>query len=180
MIMNATKTIFFLMCLAGFCQPSQPLARGWRGIVPLHSTRKDVEQLLGHGKGLCHCEYSLGDGNVSIQYSGEPCTEVRERGWRVPRDTVINISFYPKVNPRFSELPIDKSKYVKRADPEIEGVFSYFNESDGILIEVDGDTVSGFYYTPPKRDDNLRCHSKKKQLSKPQNRRSIYGDGYER
>ncbi len=159
--MNAIKRVLLLICLA-FSQQAQTQTRGWHGIVPLHSSRQDVERLLGPGKGLCHCEYSLEDGNASIHYSGEPCAEVRERGWRVPRDTVITISFYPKMNTRFSELPINKANYDKRADPEIQGAFGYFNERDGILIEVDGDTVSGFYYTPAREDGHLRCASKRK------------------
>jgi len=167
--MNALKGLLILVCLVclAFGSDVQQQTHGWRGIVPLHSTRRDVERLLGVGKGLCRCEYTLEDGNVSFQYSGKPCAEVRERGWRVPRDTVISISFYPKINSRFSELAIDKAKYEKKADPEIEGAFSYFNEADGILIEVDGDRVSGFYYTATKRDENLRCPLKKQRIRQP-------------
>ena len=159
--MNTITAMLFVLSLV-FGQQVQSQNGGWNGLVPLHSTRKDVERLLGRGGGVCHCEYRLREGNVSFQYSGQPCSEVKERGWRVPRDTVINVSFYPKASPRFSELTIDRTKYVKKADPEIKGAFGYFNENEGILIEVDGDTVSGFHYTPTRNDDYLRCSLKKK------------------
>ena len=99
--MNATKAVFFVICLA-FSQHSQTQTRGWHGIVPLHSTRQDVERLLGSSREGCHCTYSLGNANVFVQYSVEPCLDVRERGWKVPKDTVINISVYPKVKDRKS------------------------------------------------------------------------------
>src|SRR5882672_1849227 len=128
--MNIIKAALFLMCLA-FSQHSQTQTRGWHGIVPLHSTRRDVERLLGPSKEGCYCTYRLGDDNIFIQYSEEPCSDPRDPGWKVPKETVINISVYPKENLRFSELKVDQAKFVKTADPEINGVFYYFNENDG-------------------------------------------------
>lgn len=156
--MRIIHGLFLILSLA-LCSPGEKQARGWHGIVPLHSTRQDVERLLGPSTEGCHCTYSLGDDNVFIQYSGEPCADVRERGWNVPRDTVINISVYPKVKPRLSAFKIDLTKYKKIADKEIEGVFYLDNEGDGIGMEVDGDTVLGFYYTAAKRDERLRCRA---------------------
>jgi hypothetical protein len=106
----------------------------------------------------------LGNLNVFVQYSKEPCTEVREPGWNVPKDTVINISVYPKVNPRFSDLKIDQTKYIKTEDAEIKGMFSYFNENEGITIVVDGEIVSEFGYGPTKGDEHLRCPMTNKKV----------------
>ena len=52
-------------------------AKGWRGIVPLHSTRADVEQLLGppDRKGNKPVvSYDLEKEQVTIIYSREPCS----------------------------------------------------------------------------------------------------------
>ena len=74
-----------------------------------------------------------------------------------PIDTVVNISVYPKVKPQLTELKIDLTKYAKKADSEIAGVFMYSNEAEGMMFEVDNNRVLGFYYTPAKRDEHLRC-----------------------
>jgi|SRR6185437_1879841 len=132
---------------------------GWRGLVPLHSKRVDVERLLGPALGSCHCEYKFGGDNVSVQYSEEPCAG--EPAWNVPRDTVINISVYPHDKPKVSELDLDFNKYVKVPDKEIIGAYDYVNDKDGVTLSVDGGFVNGFYYTPKKRDQRMRCQSKR-------------------
>ena len=60
-------------------------AGGWRGIVPMHSTREDVHRLLGPSTGESSV-YKLKDVVVSIDYAdGLPC----EKCWpyaKQPRD----------------------------------------------------------------------------------------------
>jgi len=43
-----------------------PRPSGWRGILPLHSTRADVERLLGVGGNTSTCSYRLDAVNVII------------------------------------------------------------------------------------------------------------------
>jgi len=47
-------------------------AQGWRGIVPLHSTRKDVERLIGGPMQPGGMTYDLEEGRVNVTYSGRP------------------------------------------------------------------------------------------------------------
>lgn len=93
--------------LLAFCLPTIAQAKAWRGIVPLHSTRADVERLLGEPAtsslvAKCRCFYDLGDETVTILYAnGLGCAEPEERdgrvgGWNLPRDTVIEIDLYFK------------------------------------------------------------------------------------
>ncbi len=159
--MKHIRLILFVASLI-LCPGIRAQEGGWNGIVPLHSTRKDVERLLGPGNQGCKCHYQTGDYNIFVQYSEKPCSDFRDPGWRVPEHTVINISVYPKATLRFSDLKVDTAKYVKTADPEIKGVFYYFNEHNGTTIVVDEGIVSEFGYGPAKRDDGLRCPSKKK------------------
>src|SRR5882757_1023018 len=86
-------------------------AKGWRGIIPLRSTRADVERLLGSeaNKPECVqslCSYYLDDVNVHFNYSSGGCNS-GGGGWEVPLDTVIWITVYPRPHPRLSDLNID-------------------------------------------------------------------------
>jgi hypothetical protein len=95
-------------------------ANGWRGIVPLHSTRADVERLLGPGTNECKCGYYLEDVNVFFDYSSGDCRGRGSGGWDIQPDTVLRITVYPKPNPLLSSLKIDESKLSSRLTVAIE------------------------------------------------------------
>ncbi len=142
----------------------RPTVQGWRGIVPLHSTRTDVERLLGPGTNECKCGYYLNDANVFFIYSSFTCRDGAV--WEVPPDTVLRITVYPKTHPKFSDLKIDKTKFTERQDGHIENIVTYVNDDEGIVIEVNRemDMVMGFYYEPAARDQLLRCNKSTKTL----------------
>jgi len=71
---------------------ASPNAQQWRSIVPLHSTRSDVERLLGPAEGKALSVYQLENEVVSVQFSEESCDEKKNQGWNVPRDTVIIVT----------------------------------------------------------------------------------------
>jgi hypothetical protein len=137
--------------------------QGWRGILPLHSTRKDVEQLLGPGTDPgprpCKCAYYMDDLNVFFDYSSGDCKSGGSGGWDVPPDTVIKIVVYPKHRLSLTDAGIDESKFEKRRAGDVEDIRSYWNEEEGLHIEVNESTkrVLGFYYSPAKKDEGLRC-----------------------
>ena len=135
--------------------------QGWRGIVPLHSTRKDVERLLGPGTDPgprpCKCAYYMDDLNVFFDYSSGDCKS--GAAWDVPPDTVIKIVVYPKHRLSLADAGIDESEFEKRRDGDVEDARAYWNEEEGLHIEVNEGTkrVLGFYYGPATRDKSLRC-----------------------
>jgi len=152
-------TLSLLLC------SSQPSQVGWRGIIPLHSTRADVERLLGPGTDGCKCGYYLSDVNLSVVYSSFNCencicsTSSGENVWNVPNDTVLRIVVYPKIKQKFSSLDIDKTKFKETHDGHLAQIVSYVNGDQGLTIEVnqDLDLVMGFYYGPATEDQHLRC-----------------------
>lgn len=130
---------------------------GWRGIVPLHSTRADVERLLGAGANECKCAYYLEDVNVFFDYSSGDC---KSGGvWDVPSGTVMRITVYTKPTLRWSTLNVDKSKFIKKQDGHIKANVSYTNDDEGLTLQVNEETdiVMGFYYIPSAKDQHLRC-----------------------
>lgn len=146
-------------------------AKEWRGIVPLHSTRVDVERLLGVSTNACKalsCIYELANENVFILYaSGPPCGSDGPSGWRVPRDTVIEVGVYSKRKRRLSDLRINEGKYQKKPNEELPGVFHYVSAEEGIKIEANGDTVLSITYFQSPRDNRLRCADNQPEPSAP-------------
>lgn len=136
-------------------------SKGWRGIAPLHSTRADVERLLGPpidpDKEYVSV-HKLENEVVFIVYaSGPPCGMDAQRMWKVPRGTVVSITTSPKTKIRFSELQIDENKYRKTDGGHVPGYTYYINEEDGLKFEVIKDEVASITYFPSAKDNSLRC-----------------------
>jgi hypothetical protein len=128
---------------------------GWRGIVPLHSTRKDVERLLGashESRGLSST-YTTDEGKVLVFYSAGPCNKGVPQRWNVPLDTVISVTFQPRAKLLLSDLGLDRTKYRREREPHTDRVVYYFNKEDGIRIstrelEGEGEDVYSITYEP--------------------------------
>lgn len=126
-------------------------AKSWRGIVPLKSTRADVERLLGKPaeSGL----YQFRDERATIHYSDGSCLRKDSCKCLVPKDTVLSVYVEP-VHRSFSSLKIDKRKYTR--GPIISGPprFSYFNRVQGIIYTIDeaDDEVIDIEYLQSTKD----------------------------
>jgi hypothetical protein len=83
------SSICMLLFMSVSCQ-----AEGWRGIIPLRSTRADVERILGVGTDRCNCHYETTSELIYIDYAQAPCMGSPLnylRGWNVPADTVLRV-----------------------------------------------------------------------------------------
>lgn len=78
-------------------------------------------------------------------------------GWRVPRDTVIQISVYSKERRPLSDFGVEEGKFEKRVNKEMPGLVYYFNYDEGIEIEALSTVVGGVTYFPAAKDNYLRC-----------------------
>lgn len=145
-------------------------AKSWRGIVPLQSTRTDVERLLGRSKNDI---YKVEDQVVYIEYSRFPCDHHNRPGWPetppgwdVPPDRVVSIvvSLGNKTVP-LSSLGFDLSTFKKvRGDGDRPQHFYYLDPEDGFSIECfdfadnQGLKVTGFLYSPTSEEEKqFRC-----------------------
>jgi hypothetical protein len=93
-------------------------AKGWRGIVPLHSTRSQVEQLLGpptEQNTPSSVVYRTPNETVLIYYAKDRPCGIGEKysQWRVAPNTVTKIFITPIKGSPLSRLSIDGSKYKK-------------------------------------------------------------------
>jgi len=154
--MTIIKTIITCMCLT-LGMVSLSLSKEWRGIVPLHSTRADVERVLGAPTEPRGSVYKTETENVSIWYADEPCRKGVSELWNVPRGTVLSITVYPKTKPSVADLRLDESKYKKVANTHLQGIVYLINDEDGIRIETFEGKVNSITYTPAAKDSHLRC-----------------------
>jgi hypothetical protein len=155
--MILTSLLLFLTAI------SHPQSNSWHGIVPLHSTRADVENILGpptpDSKARDGAEYRTENERVIVAYSAGPCSAKNNNGWNVSRGTVIEISVYPNIKPKVVDLKLDESKYRKVRDGELSSIIYYTNEEGGISIEVNIEqgVANAFRYSDTSKDYYLRC-----------------------
>jgi hypothetical protein len=151
--MIPSLTLSFLMLVI----PALGKDPDWRKLVPLQSTRADVERLLGPSKEAYFADYKLEEGNLSVIYSSGPCGAGRTGGWNVPKDKVVSLSFSPKHKKRMSALKLSPKKFRKVIDDHVGGVVYYINDEDGITYEVQRGRVDVVYYEPSGKYKHLYC-----------------------
>jgi len=123
------KILFAFFALAIF--RVEVFAEEWRGIVPLRSTRADVERLLG--KPNESGRYEVNGDRADINYSDGPCRGLYNSLAKgnckclVLKDTVLSIYVEPE-HLKFSKLKIDKSKFTRTGIAVGNSMFSYSNE----------------------------------------------------
>ena len=136
----------------------------WHGIVPLHSTRADVERLLGPSKEPAKEYVSIHETEhevVLIEYStGDACSGGVNK-WQVPRGTVLSIRVSPRSNLPFADLHLDVSKYKVTDGGHVPNYNYYTDEKEGMRVEVTQDLVMSISYFPSATDSCLQCsHTK--------------------
>ncbi|HWS88764.1 MAG TPA: hypothetical protein VN282_17450 [Pyrinomonadaceae bacterium] len=136
-------------------------AKEWRRIVPLRSTRAQVERRLGKPRRGGHHE--LKTERAFFHYSsGRGCAG--GEGWNLARDTVVRIVVTPKRKLRLSALRLDMKRFEKSLDAEIPTHALYRDKEAGLTYEVyeGGGESNGLIlhvqYDPTAGDEKLfRC-----------------------
>lgn len=158
---KATLRVVFLCCLlSGLADVT--VAKPWRGIIPLHSTRSQVRKLLGNpiigGDGIIDL-YETSEGRVHVMYARSPCEEGLPAdwgNWRVPHDTVVNISIqlhkeFPLRKLRIRN--IERYKWYTGGS----GATYYRDRVRGLEFQVQAGMVTAITYGPMIRDRALQC-----------------------
>jgi hypothetical protein len=125
----------------------------WRKIIPLKSTRKDVEKLLGSPSDKQLATYKTEDANIEVNYSKERC---KDNGWNVPADTVLSYRVYSRKILSINTINIDLSKLFQTVDHS--GNVYYTDIKNGIQYFADPRMFLNYIrYTPSENDNKLRC-----------------------
>lgn len=147
-------------------------ARGWRGIVPLHSTRADVERLLGQPNEMLSpysAFYRTANETVIVNYATGFSCGIGEKysQWRVSKDTVESILVTPFKGFPVSQLLIDETKFEKRSGGHRTEDVYYINDQDGQTIRVVQSDVMTISFYPGRVDAELSCSGLQPSSSKP-------------
>ena len=158
--------VFAIALIALLCESARSLAqpqsrdeaKGWRGLVPLRATRRDVEGLLGSPHTPGGSSFDTEGTWIYVQYSDGLCEKGWPYGWNVEKDTVVSIYVSQKDYMVLQELHLDMKKY-QMSQYGHTGERYYHNQKEGITIHVDGFTerVRGFTYGPTSADSALEC-----------------------
>jgi heavy metal-binding protein len=130
-------------------------AGDWRGIVPLRSTRTEVERLLGAPQKGSRSVYVTENETISVVYADTECAY----GWKIPTGTVVSFFVIAKKPLTLVDLKLDESKFVKRRDLHIETTYYYVNEKEGInyTVDVGRGVVTAVEYYPAANGNGIRC-----------------------
>jgi len=151
--MKILRVLFlFLVCA------TSAIAADWRGITPLHSTKADVQRILGNSAidkdGQTF--YSGPDAIAVISYQTETCDSRGGKfgfGWNVPAGTVSIIGVIPKE--KFAKERIGGSL---TKDKSSEGIYEYYSASTGVRVEtLDGIVTLVTYLGTEIEDKKLHC-----------------------
>lgn len=146
------KTLILTFLIALQLSFSPQKIAGWRGIMPLHSTRSDVERILGASATDCKCAYKASDAVIHVEYAVDRCKGALP-GWNVPVDTVLRFTVRPIIQQKFSELI---ERYTFRRDDTFTTY--YANREEGIEYAVlPNGIIDSVSYVPSTRDDGLVC-----------------------
>lgn len=146
-----------ILLTPAFC--ANAFARSWRGIVPLHTTRADVERILGKPTqaGEAEAYFRLRDYLVFVRYQTASCSSITGQfgfEWDVPRGTVVAVGVMPKQ--QISTEPLFSGGTFKREELNLDFVY-FTDETNGLEIETHNGRVTLVTYTPEKAEDNLHC-----------------------
>jgi hypothetical protein len=149
---------FILSLSSTHLLPTQAGSPDWRGVKPLHSTRQDVERLLGQPTepGKVSARYDLKDAVVRVVFTGAPACNT-ENGWLIPEGTVTELTVTPKESMTLSDLKINEREYKKTTDPRNPNYVKYTNRDAGRSINVHYGKVEFMTYYPSTKDEYLMC-----------------------
>lgn len=152
--MNIIQIVLVCFCVLPSANLFQE-TRGWRGIIPLHSTRADVERLLGPSNDKCRCIYKTETEVVYVEYAEGRCKGTPS-GWNVQPDTVLSFTVRSSSEQQISDLNLDESKFVKTYD---DAMTTYYgSRAEGIKYAVsESGMINSVSYIPSAKDAHLRC-----------------------
>jgi hypothetical protein len=133
----------------------------WKRIVLMHSTRKDVESLLGPSKNSGYiASYPVEDGTLNVEYYPYRYCEPRgDADWNLPQWAVLELTYRPDHPSKLQSLKLDLSKFRKTSESfDAPDLVSYVNNEEGVdyTFQEDG-TLNDIRYFPGNRYKEFRC-----------------------
>lgn len=150
--------------------PQDAAAKPWHGIIPLRSTRADVERILGKPV-LNRDVYDAPDGRAIISYSkGLPCEEGVPGLGNIPGDTVVEIYLSLTGSEKLSDLLVPEREYTRIQAAVHTPTIYYVDKQEGVQYTVqDGMVVSIGYVGSTEDEKKFSCGEYKYAAPLPAN-----------
>jgi hypothetical protein len=145
----------------------------WRGLIPLHANRRDVERLLGPPQRSwdSSATYSTDHELVTVKYAKGRC-DVDKGEWDVADDTVLELVIGQRFPFLLDQLNLAPNRWEREemvpfsemANPP--KIVNYVNHSDGVIIRAQAkaggeEVVISILYEPAAKDHTLHCTGKR-------------------
>jgi len=120
---------------AGQTSTANP-ANSWKTLVPLRSTRADVERMFGKAEipnGGYHL-YKFEKEKVFFTYTYGNCV-THDRGWNVAADNILEIEIIPQTPLLLAETGFDLKKF-RQTESYHPRATIYENQEDGVTIST--------------------------------------------
>ena len=155
---SSNRFAMLLSTLALVLIPQTAWSKAWRGIVPLKSTRVDIEHRFG--KPDKWGGYDLKDERVSFDYGADKCKGVYlslgadNCKCLANEGAVMSIFVEPTTKRRASDLNLDVKAFQKTPISPFPHTFEYYNPTEGIAYTVDevDDEIKHITYYPSLED----------------------------
>ena len=132
------------------------LAKEWRGITPLRSTRGDVVRLFNQCSGPNPgCEFTFGDEEVRIEFSGDSTSNLHGCVSTLPSDTVLLIEISPKKALRLNDFIRKNNLRAFTPTPPSSGYKGYIDNQQGLVLKAYGMDVVQADYIAASEDRGL-------------------------
>jgi hypothetical protein len=158
------SSVFLILVLTRFVD-----AKEWRGIVPLHSTRADVEKLLGpqlppptfnntrmYNLNSSWAIYFLPEGEVWFNFVDEKHEHPNCLGV-LPHSTVLSITIEPNRKMTLSDIGIDPKKAKLFNGSNLKGFAykGYLDKANGMAVILERGEIYNITYIGAAKDRNL-------------------------
>lgn len=108
-------------------------------------------------------EYKTKDGYLEVLYSTGKCATSKSNfGYNVESGTVVELNFYPFVEPKYSELKFDQKQFESEYVLDVNNTYILKNKKLGISITVNNAKVSSINFTPSILQKTYECETVRK------------------
>jgi hypothetical protein len=156
MRVKLSVSLALLGCMVMFF-PRAANAKAWRGIVPLHSTRADVERLLGPSN-IEDSGYDIDGVRVLLNYTSQGCQEGLPGGWNVPANTVVSISVSSAEELLLDDVLMSGKNYDQIYAVHAPQLVDYVDVQEGVRYSsIEGSVLTTIYFGTEADDKKFRC-----------------------
>ena len=136
--MNKKFFIFVISTFLSLILSQQSYGQDWQGLLPIKSTKQDVEDLFGKPENKINGfgEYKTENETISVWYSIGNCKTEKGLNWNVSKDVVTTISVRMEKKFLLKSIEWDINQYSKRTHPIDESRFFYTSPDESVSIQT--------------------------------------------